>query len=109
MGSTAHTGRDWDHSSTAHTGRDWDKYDYSTFIHSFIHSASTISQSSATSGSLATGTGGVVGLAAGDVEGDRMSDRVYSQGNAGTLVSPAIGVSSDAGYSLTVIHFSHRN
>ena len=44
-------------------------------------------------------------MAAGDVEGDRMSDRVYSQGSAGTLVSPAIGVSSDDGYSLVVFHF----
>jgi len=37
-------------------------------VWSVAHSASSISQSSATSGSLATGTGGVVGLAAGNVD-----------------------------------------
>ena len=36
---------------------------------SYCYSTSTISQSSATSGSLATGTGGVVGLAAENVDG----------------------------------------
>src|SRR6266581_746677 len=49
-------------------------------------STSSISQSSATSGSLATGTGGVVGLAAEGVDGG-----VDEVGIPGTLVSPGRG------------------
>src|SRR6266496_5610524 len=48
-------------------------------------STSRISQSSATSGSLATGTGGVVGLAAEGVDGG------VKFGSPGTLVSPGRG------------------
>src|SRR6266496_2451062 len=49
-------------------------------------STSSISQSSATSGSLETGTGGVVGLAAEGVDGG-----VDGVGIPGTLVSPGRG------------------
>src|SRR6266496_6261832 len=54
--------------------------------HWYCCSTSSISQSSATSGSLATGTGGVVGLAAEGVDGG-----VDEVGIPGTLVSPGRG------------------
>src|SRR6266568_6438315 len=54
--------------------------------HWYCCSTSSISQSSATSGSLATGTGGVVGLAAEGVDGG-----VNEVGIPGTLVSPGRG------------------
>src|SRR6266568_6954445 len=65
--------------SSALTGRE------RVWLFRYCCSTSTISQSSATSGSLATGTGGVVGLAAGGVDGG------VKVGIPGTLVSPGRG------------------
>src|SRR6266581_3403131 len=66
--------------SSALTGRE------RVWLFRYCCSTSTISQSSATSGSLATGTGGVVGLAAGGVDGG------VKVGSPGTLVAQGEGM-----------------
>ncbi len=71
--------------------RNWQR----VWLFRYCCSTSTISQSSATFGSLATGTEGVVGLAAGGVDGG------VKFGNPGTLVSPGKGNSRRTGNERT--------